>query len=74
MKKTVKISGHIVFALKEGLPAYIACSNGIVQTSNVVRIISNEKEMVHFETMNSEYKVTLEKSPVEMVKILPKCA
>lgn len=74
MKKTVKICGHIVFALKEGLPAYIACSNGIVQTSNVVRIISNEKEMVHFETMNSEYKVTLEKSPVEMVKTLPKCA
>lgn len=74
MKKTVELSGHIVFPLKEGVSAYIACSNGIVQTSKVVNIINNSKKFAHFETMNLEYKVTLEKSPVEIAQTLPKCA
>ena len=74
MKKQVEISGHIVFSLKEGVPAYIACSQGIVQTSKVVCIISNEKDFAHFETMNSVYKVTLEKSPVDIAQTLPNCA
>lgn len=74
MKKSVEISGHIVFPLKEGMAAYIACSKGIVQTSKVVSIVSNTNDFAHFETMNSEYKITLEKSPVEMAQALPKCA
>lgn len=74
MKKAVKLSGHIVFPLREGSPAYIACSQGIVQTSKVVSIITDTKEFAHFETMNSEYKVTLEKSPVGVAQALPKCA
>ena len=74
MKKEVKLSGHIVFPLKEGSPAYIACSKGIVQTSKVVSIKNVTKEFAHFETMNSEYKVTLEKSPVGVAQALPKCA
>ena len=60
MKSLVLISGHIVFPLKEGISAYIACSKGIIQTSKVVNIISFTKDFAHFETMNSEYKVTPE--------------
>lgn len=74
MRKIVKLSGHIVLPLREGSPAYIACSQGIVQTSKVVNIISETKEFAHFETMNSVYKVTLEKSPVTMTQMAPKCA
>ena len=74
MKKTVEISGHIVFPLREGVSAYIACSKGIIQTSKVVSVKNDTKEFAHFETMNSEYKVTLEKSPVELAQVLPKCA
>lgn len=74
MKKQVKISGHIVFSLKEGVPAYIASSQGVIQTSKVVNIISNTKDLAHFETMNSEYKVTLEKSPIDIAQALPNCA
>lgn len=74
MKKLVELKGHIVYTLQEGLPAYIACSEGIVQTSKVVSIKNISKEFAHFETMNSEYKVTLEKSPVALAQTLPKCA
>ena len=74
MKKLVELKGHIVNTLQEGLPAYIACSEGIVQTSKVVSIKNNSKEFAHFETMNSEYKVTLEKSPVALAQTLPRCA
>lgn len=62
MKSLVLISGHIVFPLKEGISAYIACSKGIIQTSKVVNIISFTKDFAHFETMNSEYKVTPKKA------------
>lgn len=74
MKKTVEISGHIVFPLKEGVSAYIACSQGIIQTSKVVSIKNETTEFAHFETMNSEYKVTFEKSPVGIAQALPECA
>ena len=74
MKSTLNLSGHIVFPLREGSPAYITCSEGLITTSKVVSIISNTKEFAHFETMNSEYKVTLEKSPVGVTQALPKCA
>lgn len=74
MKKLVSLSGHIVFPLKEGSPAYIACSQGIIQTSKVVSIIANEKEFANFETLNSKYKVTLEKSPVTLAKPISRCA
>ena len=74
MKKTVDLSGHIVFPLREGVEAYIASSKGMVYTSKVVKIISITNEIAHFETMNSAYKVVLEKSPVAMAQTLPKCA
>ena len=74
MKKLVAVSGHIPFPLREGCPAYITCSQGIVQTSKVVNIIADSKEFAHFETMNSVYKVTLEKSPVTLAKPVSRCA
>ena len=74
MKSLVLISGHIVFPLKEGISAYIACSKGIIQTSKVVNIISFTKDFAHFETINSEYKVIPEKSPVKAAEVLPECA
>lgn len=74
MKKTVDLIGHIVFPLREGNEAFIACSKGIVNTSKVVTIISVTDELAHFETMNSVYKVVLERSPVAIAQTLPKCA
>lgn len=60
MKKLVNISGHILFGLVEGRSAFISCDEGIIQTSKVVNILETTKERVHFETINSEYRVTPE--------------
>lgn len=74
MKKTIKMQGHIVFPLKEGVSAYIACSKGIIQTSRVVEIISVTDEYSEFETMNSRYRVSFEKSPAVTAQAFLKCA
>ena len=74
VKKVVAMSGHIPFPLKEGSSTYITCSQGILQTSTVVNIITDTENFAHFETMNSEYKVTLEKSPVTLAQTPAKCA
>ena len=73
MKKAVELRGHVAFPLAEGRSAYIACDKGILQTSKVVKIFSDTKELVHFETMNSVYKVIPDPSPVEE-NCLPLCA
>lgn len=74
MKKSVELNGRIVFPLTEGRCAYITCSSGIIKTSKVVNVITVTEEKAHFETMNSFYKVTFEKSPSEAANSLSLCA
>lgn len=74
MKKSVELNGRIVFPLVEGKCAYITCSNSIIKTSKVVNVIAETEKLAHFETMNSFYKVTFEKSPSEAANSLPLCA
>ena len=76
MKKTVHISGKVVFPLREGVRAVIACSGGFVKTSRVVEIYEESENLAHFETMNAVYKVALAPQPVtaSMPEVYAKCA
>lgn len=76
MKKIVSISGKVVFPLREGVKAVIACSGGFIRTSRVVEIFEVSDDMAHFETMNAVYKVALAPQPVtaSMPEVYAKCA
>ncbi len=64
MKKTVNISGNIIYPLKEGKRAVIAYRGDFLYTSRVVEIIELSEDLAHFETMNSIYRVALSPVPV----------
>lgn len=76
MKKTVMISGNILFSLQEGHRAVICSGGRMIHTSLVVNIIEQTPEFAHFETMNSVYRVILVPSPTEaaLPKPLAMCA
>ena len=76
MKKTVSISGKVVFPLREGAKAVIVCSGGFIRTSRVVEIYEVSDDFAHFETMNSIYKVVLTPHTVTaaMPEVYAKCA
>ena len=76
MKKTVHISGKVVFPLREGARAVIAYGGDFIYTSRVVEIFEVSEHFAHFETMNSIYKVVLAPQPVtaSMLEIYAKCA
>ena len=57
MKKTVCISGSLLFPPEEGKRAIIRCRGGYICTSRVVEILEQRKKYVCFETMNSIYRV-----------------
>ena len=64
MKKTISITGQVVFPLREGSRAIIAYGGDFIYTSRVVDIIEVSEDFAHFETMNSIYKVTFVPSPI----------
>lgn len=64
MKKTICISGKVVFPLKEGSRAVIAYGGDFIYTSRVVEIYEVSEYAAHFETMNSIYRVALVPNPV----------
>ena len=76
MKKTVHISGKVVFPLREGARAVIACSGGFIKTSRVVEIYEEREDLAYFETMNSIYRVALVPHPVTaaLPEVYAKCA
>lgn len=65
MKKTVEVSGRILFPLKEGQRAVIQRGGEMIYTSLVVEIIENRSDYVCFETMNSVYQVSLIPIPIK---------
>lgn len=66
MKKTVNVTGKIVFPLQEGSRAVISTGGGLTYTSTVVEIFEERTDFAHFETMNSVYKVCLQPVPIRM--------
>lgn len=76
MKKAVSLNGYLFSPLKEGCKAVIASSGNLIFTSPVVEIVKDETDLVHFETMNSIYRVTLVPNPIEaaLQKPLAMCA
>ena len=74
MKKTVNLTGRIVFPLSEGNSAYIGCEQGILKTSAVVNIKEVNNTHASFETMNSIYDVVLVAESAQAVSTLPMCA
>ncbi len=76
MKKTISISGKVVFPLREGARAIIAYGGDFIYTSRVVEIYEVSEDFAHFETMNSIYRVALVPNPVTaaMPEVYAKCA
>ncbi len=76
MKKTICISGKVVFPLREGTRAVIAYGGDFIYTSRVVEIFDVSDHFAHFETMNSIYRVALVPHPVTaaMLDVYAKCA
>ena len=72
MKKTVSISGKVVFPLREGARAVIAYGGDFIYTSRVVEIFEESDDFAHFETMNSIYRVILVSNPLAEVYV--RCA
>ena len=74
-KKTVCISGRVMLPIREGTRAVILCGGGYVYTSRVVDIFEVSEDMVHFETMNSIYKVSFVPNPeIAAISKVIKCA
>lgn len=69
MKKTMHISGRLLFPLKVGNRAVILYGGDCIYTSRVVEILEESEGFVCFETMNSVYSVSL--SPVPIGAALP---
>lgn len=65
MKKLICIGGTILFPLQVGKRAVIVKGGDCIYTSRVVEILSETKEAVCFETMNSVYRVSLLPVPVK---------
>lgn len=76
MKKTICISGRVMFPLREGYSAIISYGGDFIRTSRVVEIYEESKDTAHFETMNAIYKVALVPNPVTaaMPVVYAKCA
>ena len=76
MKKIISISGKVVFPLREGARAIIAYGGDFIYTSRVVEIFEVSDDFVHFETMNSIYRVARVPNPVTAAipEIYAKCA
>ena len=58
MKKTVHISGYLLFPLSEGKRAVIQRGGDCICTSRVVEILEQREDYACFETMNSVYCVS----------------
>lgn len=65
MKKLLCISGTLLAPLKEGRCAVILHGGDCIRTSLVVEILEQSDDFVHFETMNSVYKVSCAPVPAE---------
>lgn len=76
MKKTICISGKLVFPLKEGSQAVIVYKGDFIRTSRVIEIFEETVSIAHFETMNSIYKVALipQAAAYPLPDSLAKCA
>lgn len=64
-KKTVIVTGHLLFPLKEGHRAVIVRGGDYIHTSLVVEILETKPDHVLFETMNSIYRVQTEPVPIK---------
>lgn len=75
MKKTVHISGSLLFPLEEGKRAVICHGGDIIYTSRVVEILEQREDYALFETMNSVYSVSsLVPVPAQNAVSLKMCA
>ena len=75
MKKTVHISGYLLFPLSEGKRAVIQRGGDCICTSCVVEILEQREDYACFETMNSVYCVSAPAPiPVQSAVPLKMCA
>ena len=63
MKKHVSLSGRLLSPLKEGQCAIIQRGGDLIRPSRVVEILEVTDVVVHFETMNTVYQVSMAPVP-----------
>lgn len=70
-KKTVSLSGMAVLPVTVGSRAVLVCGGQVIRTSQVVAVHKHTSEELRFETMNSNYSVTLTPFPLAAVSLVP---
>lgn len=70
-KKNVNLSGRAIFPVAVGACALLACGGRYIRTSRVVKIHEYTPQVLRFETMNSNYHVELNPSPLAAVSLIP---
>ncbi len=70
-KKSVKLNGTAIWPVAVGACALLFCGGKFIRTSRVVEIYEYSTEMLRFETMNSNYSVELNPSPLAAVSSIP---
>ena len=75
-KSTIRISGRLVFPVKEGARAVILYGGELIRTSRVIKILEQSEYMAYFETERYVYKVSLvpHANAVQVRKEYAKCA
>ena len=70
-KKNVYLHGTAIWPVAVGACALLFCGGEFIRTSRVVKIYESSAEMLRFETMNSNYFVEMNPSPVAAVSPIP---
>ena len=70
-KKKIRKIGKLLRPLVIGQGAYVYIGGVPLHTSRVVAIYEQTEELVHFETMNSDYYLTTRPFPTAVINPLP---
>lgn len=63
-KKPIVMYGTLLCPLVLGHNAFLRANGAIYRTSTVVAIHEQSADMTHFETLNSDYYLSMEPSPL----------
>ena len=58
-KSTIRISGRLVFPIREGARAIILYGGELIRTARVTKVFEQSEYIAHFETERYVYRVSL---------------
>ena len=68
-KKKVMLCGTLLFPITVGKPAVFAAEGSVYRTSNVLSMHEQTEDNVHFDTMNTNYHLSM--SPFQLADMNP---